>query len=122
MGLASKVAGTVEISGVYSCSNGDVYQYNGNDVGVEDMMQRRRHHSGENSYSMDNGMAIMVEVGAGWSGVAGRGSRETGVRSSHWLKLKYVQGGMRTSDENKRTCIWAWSFRAKVQATPLPLI
>ena len=89
MGLASKVAGTVEISGVYSCSNGDVYQYNGNDVGVEDMMQRRRHNSGENSYSMDNGMAIMVEVGAGWSGVAGRGitikKRERVITISHWL-------------------------------------
>ena len=73
------VAGTVTISGVYSCSNGDVYQYNDDNVGMAEMMQRRRHHGGENRYGTENVMGIMVEVGAGRLGVVVRGSRVTGA-------------------------------------------
>ena len=40
----------VTISGVYSCSNGDVYQCNDDDVGVAEMMQIRKNDGGENSY------------------------------------------------------------------------
>ena len=65
--------------------------------------------------------AIMVEGGrgAGRLGVAGRGSRETGVKSSHWLKLKYVPA-MRTSDKNKNKPLSPGSSAEKVGATPPP--